>query len=247
MTEANGEASVPALRPARFGLGTEVVAVALVLAYSVAITRVVPAGAYAVSNLAAAALAVAAARVRGVSLADMGLEPNKMGSGLRVGLVAAAAVAGSIALLVAVPGLRHLFAERDAASPGDAVFQVLVRIPLGTALPEELIFRGALLGLFMQRHTRTAATAITSVLFGLWHVFPTIDRLAAGASGWPPHGDPWAGAAEIGAAVAATTVAGFAFAWLRFRSGSVVAPVLAHASFDSCGLLAARFATAHPA
>jgi membrane protease YdiL (CAAX protease family) len=164
-----------------------------------------------------------------------------------VGFLAAVAIAAAITVLVAVPGLRHLFSTRGTPDAGDLAFQTVVRVPIGTALPEEVIFRGALLGLFLQRHSRASATAITSVLFGLWHIFPTIDRLAAGASGWPPHGDPWAGFAAVVTAVAATTAAGFAFAWLRFRSDSVMAPVLAHASFDSCGLLAARFATTHPA
>ena len=42
--------------------------------------------------------------------------------------------------------------------------------------------------------------------------------------------------------VAVTGMAGTVFAWLRLRSGSVAAPLLAHAALNSAALLAARIA-----
>ena len=54
----------------------------------------------------------------------------------------------------------------------------MVRIPLGTAVAEETIFRGAVLGLLTQRHPRARAVAVSSALFGCWHVLPTLDTLA---------------------------------------------------------------------
>ena len=43
-------------------------------------------------------------------------------------------------------------------------------------------------------------------------------------------------------AVAATFAAGLAFAWLRLRSRSLLAPVLAHAATNGLGLAVAWFA-----
>jgi membrane protease YdiL (CAAX protease family) len=231
-----------------FGPATEAVAILVVLAYSGVINELVPRGLYVVTNLAAAAFAIVLARTRGVSQEDMGLRRDRLGRGLRFGLIAAIAIGAVILALAAVPGLRHLFANSDDAggSGGHFAFEVLVRVPIGTALPEELIFRGALLGLFLQRHSRLVATAITAVVFGLWHVLPTLHQASGGGTSWP-HGGAALLTGDVLSAVVATTAAGFVFAWLRFRSDSVLAPVLAHASFDSFGLVAARFAAAHPA
>ena len=55
-------------------------------------------------------------------------------------------------------------------------------------------------------------------------------------------GDPKRMAGIVLATVTATTVAGYGLAWLRFRSGSLAAPAVAHASLNAAAYLAARFA-----
>jgi membrane protease YdiL (CAAX protease family) len=47
-------------------------------------------------------------------------------------------------------------------------------------------------------------------------------------------------------AVAVTFVAGLAFCWLRLRSKSLIAPVIAHAATDGLALAVAWFAVHHP-
>jgi membrane protease YdiL (CAAX protease family) len=47
--------------------------------------------------------------------------------------------------------------------------------------------------------------------------------------------------ASIGATVAVTAVAGAGLTWLRLRSRSVAAPIVAHIGINMAGLLAARF------
>jgi uncharacterized protein len=42
------------------------------------------------------------------------------------------------------------------------------------------------------------------------------------------------------ASVLVTTVAGVGFSWLRFRSKSVVAPILVHAALNGSAFVAAR-------
>ena len=48
-------------------------------------------------------------------------------------------------------------------------------------------------------------------------------------------------AGAVLATVTATTLAGYGLAWLRLRSGSIAAPVVAHASLNGAAYLAARF------
>lgn len=185
--------------------------------------------AYVVTNLVGAVAAVLAARARGVTLEQLGLARGHLRRGALVGLAAAATVAGAVVVLTAVPVARDTFvAAGSGTGSADVVWQVLVRIPLGTALPEELLFRSVLLGVLLTSLAPRWAVAWSSLAFGLWHVLPT---LTAG----PVSG----GAAVVAGNVAATAVAGLLFAWLRLSSGSVVAPVLAHVAVNGVALVAA--------
>ena len=73
------------------------------------------------------------------------------------------------------PSTQPLFADYRVRqlSSGRARYEAAIRIPLGTALGEELIFRGALFGLLRRRHSTFTAVTVSSLLFGLWHVLPT--------------------------------------------------------------------------
>ena len=80
----------------------------------------------------------------------------------------------------------------------------------------------------------------TSLLFGAWHVLPTLDHY----QGNPARdlvADPSRGRRlAVLATSASTTGAGTIFAGLRLRSRSVVAPVLAHAAINMSAYLAGR-------
>ena len=49
-------------------------------------------------------------------------------------------------------------------------YESLARIPVGTAVFEEVAFRGVLPGLIARTTTEPAAVGLSSLLFGLWHV-----------------------------------------------------------------------------
>jgi uncharacterized protein len=220
----------------------ELAAAAALLAWNAAINRVVPSPAYVPANLAAAGLSLAAARRRRVPLADLGLGGGRAGRGLRVGLAAGGAAAAVVALGAATPATRRWFLDERGTTGGAsyALYHTLVRIPLGTAVAEEALFRGALLGMLLQRHSRVRASAVSSALFGLWHVLPTLDTLALNPAGAVVGGDRVRITGAVLASVAVTAAAGLGFSWLRFRGDSVVAPVVAHAALNCSAFAAAR-------
>jgi len=115
------------------------------------------------------------------------------------------------------------------------------------------VFRAALLGLFGRGRSRNVAVAMSSVLFGLWHVLPTLESLGPAPvptahDGTGPLRRQRVGRTGIVAGVVvATAAAGAAFAGLRLRSRSVLAPVVAHAALDVAAMLASRVVSTSPA
>lgn len=195
--------------------------------------------AYLLRNLVVAALLVGVARWTGTSWAQLGLDPGDVGRGLRWGWFAVLAVAVGVATAGAVadrvPALARRLSDRRAElAPPRLAYHVFVRIPLGTAAFEEVAFRGVLLGVLLTASPTGWAVLASSIAFGLWHIGPT--RLTLRINGVD---DPAVRRREVVVAVVATTVAGVALCLLRLGSGSVLAPVVAHAAVNAFGLLAA--------
>jgi membrane protease YdiL (CAAX protease family) len=188
-------------------------------------STIVPGGWHLAFNLGIGAFAVGVAVAAGLGAAELGLDRATLGPGLRLG----GAAFGVVTLGVIVLGLLGVLTDdRADVSAGSMLVRALVVIPLGTVLVEELAFRGTLHAL-LQRVGGAGWTWVGgAVLFGLWHVFPA-----------------WRGGAvdtdlaEVGrvattaATLLATTGAGVVFVWLRVRSDSLVAPVLAHLATNS--------------
>lgn len=193
--------------------------------------------AYVPLNLAAAGAVVGSARRRGLSWADLGLRRDRLRSGVRWGGAAAAVVAGALAVAVVVPGLHPLLddARVRRLGPVAVAYHALVRVPLGTVALEEVAFRGALFGALARGGRRLRAATVSSAVFGLWHVRPTLGLLDANDLA----DDPVARTATVAVAVVSTAAGGMAFCLLRVRSGSLVAPAVAHAATNSLGILAA--------
>jgi len=170
----------------------------------------------------------------------MGLRSDRMQRGTIVGGIVILIIAVGMAIAVAIPDTRELFMDDRVIenSIGWVLFQAFIRIPLGTALYEEVLFRGIVFGMLVRRNSPLVAAAWTSLLFGFWHILPTLDTLDAN-----PAGDLFTGMigiviAVIGA-VGGTMLAGLGFLWLRLYANSTVAPVLAHIGTNSVAMLAA--------
>jgi membrane protease YdiL (CAAX protease family) len=221
----------------------EVAVVAVLALHNVAVHRLLTAPADAALNLATAVGLASFARRVGCSAGDLGIRPADAASGLRMGVAVAAVAGGAVAFGAAVPGTRPFSDNRRIrdASRREAGYHLAVRIPLATALAEELLFRGALLALLRRERSLAAAVVWTSLMFGAWHVLPTLndyeDNPASVLVGDPGRGRRLA----VLATTASTAAAGSAFAWLRLRSRSLVAPVLAHAALNASAYLAGRW------
>jgi membrane protease YdiL (CAAX protease family) len=111
-------------------------------------------------------------------------------------------------------------------------------VPFGTALIEEVLFRGVLLGLLLQHNSSLVAILISAIIFGLWHIFPTIAMLENNKILAKANKDLRRRKyGSIIGVVLITASAGVVFAWLRIISNSVVAPWLVHWSINSSGML----------
>jgi len=180
----------------------------------------------------------------GTTWTSMGLRKDRAKRGFIVGgaIIGLITIGFIIAIAAAAvfPGLRPMFENTEVVenSTGFVLFQAFVRIPIATAFYEEMLFRGVIFGMLTRRHSPLLAAVITSLLFGLWHIAPTIAD--------PPNAqlDP-SSLLDIGKlavfAVAGTAPAGLAFLWVRLYANSVWASVLAHIGTNSIGILAALF------
>jgi membrane protease YdiL (CAAX protease family) len=196
-------------------------------------------------GLLTAALVLIAWRT-GAALDDLGLGLADARAGLLYGAGAFGVVLLVLlaaALIPAASGFLH--DSRAQISGGQLLYDLGVPIVLLTAIPEEFAFRGVLLGSALRLWGPWRASLITSALFGLWHIAPTLHTMS--------DNHEFAGAAASAAgqvllvlgAIAVTFVAGLAFCWLRLRSRSLVAPVMAHIATNGLALTVAWFAVHH--
>lgn len=185
---------------------------------------------YVLLNVGVAVGLTAVARLS-LSWTELGLTAEALPAGLAVG---AASLLGTAVVLNLVPRLRapaRFFADQRVADldRGELLRYVLVRIPLGTALLEELAFRGVLFGAWEAAVSSAAAVIGSSAVFGLWHVGPTLEALRINRFA----GGPRRAAAAVAAGVVATGVGGVVLAALRVFTGGIWAPLLVHASVNA--------------
>jgi uncharacterized protein len=199
---------------------------------------------YPAVNACAAAAALAAAAASGLTAADLGLHPDQLRPGLRLGSAAAAPVVTGFALAALTPASRPLLNDQRVASLTNRqlAYQVLLRIPVGTVAWEEIAFRGVLAAALRRVLAEPAATAVASATFGIWHIRPTAEALAANRLA-PTRG---ARIAAVTAIAIGTAAAGALLSVLRDRSGSLAAPVLLHLAANCTAPLASTLARGLP-
>lgn len=198
-----------------------------------------PPGTMLVAGPLGAALLLLLARAAGLGAADVGLGRGSLRRGAAYALAAVAAVAVVYAVAAWLPATRPAFLdERYRHDLGGAAWVAFAVIPLGTVLFEEVAFRGVLWGLVRRERGATRATVVSSVLFGLWHVLPSLrlHRVNPAVAGLV--GDGAAGRVlAVAGAVGFTAAAGVLLCELRRRSGSLLAPAGLHWAVNGLGVL----------
>ena len=220
--------------------------VAILFAVNLLNNRLIP-EAYLPTCVAATGLLLSVARRGGCSWSELGFDRASVRAGLRWSAALVGVVLLGVAVAAALPATRPAFVDARAGGlSGTAMLlHALVRIPLGTALLEEVAFRGVLYAMVARRRGVRVAVVGSSLLFGLWHVLPSLglrgDNAAVGSMFGP---GPLAAVVAVVAAVTGTAAAGVVFCEVRRRSGGLLAPFVLHWALNGVTLAVAWAVTA---
>jgi membrane protease YdiL (CAAX protease family) len=216
------------------------VAISIVLLVVVNVVDVRVAHASLVVGPVCAAVLLGLARLAGLSWQELGLGPGTW----RRGIKWAAAVIGIVAIVLAagaaLPLTRDAFRDsRYHLDLAHALLTAIAAIPVGTVLLEEVAFRGVLWGLLRRIGGTVVATTVSSALFGLWHILPSLglatDNEAIGSA--VGQGRSAQVIAVLGTVVF-TGLSGVVFCELRRRSGSILASAGLHWAVNGLSVLA---------
>jgi uncharacterized protein len=189
-------------------------------------------------NLTLAGALALASRGLGLGAESLGLSGSPV-RGAIVGAGAGAVAASPLFLCAASPRCAIRIADARVAGlhGGRLLYEVLVRIPFGTALVEEWAFRGVLLAAWGEPEEIRAAL-VSSAVFGLWHITPTVTLVRVNK---PDAGRP-ARVLAVAGAVAGTAAGGLFLARLRTRTRTIASPLALHAAVNGLATIAAALA-----
>ena len=168
-------------------------------------------------------------KVSNLTAKDIGLVRKDLKSGIKYG----AAISGIIIFGFILVFLIHESTFQDPRynqSISTAFYAALVLLPLKTVFFEELTFRGIFPGLTLNLNlSRNIATLVSSGAYGAWH-FVHIQNVIAGDVRAPK-------LVVILITFLVTSIAGVIFCELRWRSNSLIAPILVHLTINSSSII----------
>lgn len=214
------------------------VVVVTLIVLNVVNNRVAPQTHYLLWSFAGSVLLLALGLLDGNSWTDMGLGwsyllPGLVWASVCIGGVTAVYLIGS-----AFKRTRVAFHDERMSdlSGGRMMFQALIEVPFGTVLLEEIAFRAVLLSMLIRRLDVVVGVVVASILFGLWHILPSIGTHEQNPALGSVVGEGRRGnILAIALSVLTTTLAGVLFAGLRLFSGSVLAPMGFHWATNGLG------------
>lgn len=200
--------------------------------------RVAPQTHYLLWSFVGSVVLIAIGLLDGANFTDMGLGFSY----LLTGLIWAGASIALITLVYLISSIfrktREAFADQRVGgmSGSRLAFQTLVEVPFGTVLLEEIAFRAVLFAMLARRFGVVPALIISALIFGLWHILPSIGTHEANPALGSVVGSGRKGAIlAVIASVVTTTFAGILFAAMRIASGSVLAPMGFHWATNGLG------------
>jgi membrane protease YdiL (CAAX protease family) len=196
-----------------------------------------------VAGPVAAGLLLWVGRAAGLSWGELGLGVGTMFRGLVWGGATLGMILVAYAVGLALPFTRRLFLDKryERITARSALYLALLAVPLGTVVFEEVAFRGVLWGLVAGRWGAPCAIAVTSALFGVWHVVPALDMARSNQDPVAPRSRSAVLRLVLGTVVF-TGLSGVVFGVLRQQSGSLLAPALLHWATNGLGVLGAALA-----
>ena len=214
------------------------VVVVLLVVLNVVNNRVAPQEHYLLWAFGGSVLLLAIGLLDGNTWTDMGLGwsyliPGTIWAFACIGLVTAVYLLGT-----AFKRTRTAFHDERMSdlSGGRVVFQALVEVPFGTVLLEEIAFRAVLLSMLIRRLGLVWGVVVAAILFGLWHILPSIGTHEQNPALGSVVGEGRRGnILAIALSVLTTTIAGVVFSALRLLSGSVLAPMGLHWATNGLG------------
>lgn len=206
-------------------------AVGFLAIYNIAQNRLLKRRGYVAGNLAATGVGLTWALGSGITREELGLKREDISRGLLLGI--GAATAGAM-VVVATRADEWLGGSLDderlhEVTTKETWFRLVIRFPLGTALFEEVWFRG-ILPAALRRSGVATPDLVSSTVFAAWHLIPTTAAINAN-----PVGRQMSGAKKTLLVLGGSTAAGLGglgFVWLRNVSRSLSAPWVTHAAFN---------------
>jgi len=218
------------------------VAIAVLAISNVMSNRILPSWAYVPWNLSMAFVLLGIAYRGGAGPVAVGLGIRHWHRPVGVGLLLFGGTALLFALGMIVPATQSAFIDTRIgdADVAQMLWVVLVQIPLGTVVLEEVAFRGvlpALMGASPAIRWRWIPVLGASILFGLWHILPSIgiDNANAAVGGALGHNQML----TTTLAVLSMTVAGVAMCALAHLGKGIKTTMLLHWATNSLGFFAA--------
>jgi membrane protease YdiL (CAAX protease family) len=180
------------------------------------------------SNLGLLSLLLLWARWAGFTLTELGLAGAQARAsalwGIAVGLVLALPPVALIALAPFVTGEPVQAGEINGLSGSEMALRLAFRVPVGTALFEEVAFRGVLYASWLRATDLRRTVLGTGAVFALWHVVITFKSVAESEV---VEAAPLIALGYLGSLLG-LFVGGAAFALLRWRTGGVAGPFFFH-------------------
>jgi membrane protease YdiL (CAAX protease family) len=153
-----------------------------------------------------------------------------------IGLLVALALALPAVLFLLAPpliGNRVTHAPLSSLTMESVLWRAFAWMPLDTALPEEVAFRGVLLAGLLRHLTTSRAVLISALAFTLWHVVIVSRTLSVTNLS----GEPLLLILGTVGAFTSVFIGGIVFAALRLRTGNLAASIVAHWAFNTVLLI----------
>jgi CAAX protease family protein len=205
-------------------------------------TATLPGGSwqFVVAGVALVVFSIAAARVLRLDATSLGLRRGGVFRGAAIGSVTGAAIAAAAAGVMvgvapAVLGQPIVYEPLSRVAGGDLIPHILLFLPFGAVIPEEIAFRGTLLGGMLARYGVRSAVMVSAGAFALWHgtvAVVTVLNTTIPAVLIVP---------AIAGALAVLLVGGAIMASLRVATGTLMSSIAAHWAFNAIILVGLRY------